>query len=33
MENKYIIHSRISEKKFREILNVFCLDIEAKKCG
>ena len=31
MKNKYIIHSRISEKKFREILKLFCLDIEAKK--
>jgi transposase len=33
MKNKYIIRSRISEKKFREILLVFCLDIEAKKCS
>jgi transposase len=31
MKNKYIIRSRISEKKFREILKLFCLDIEAKK--
>lgn len=31
MKNKYIICSRISEKKFREILKLFCLDIEAKK--
>jgi len=31
MKNKYIIRSRISEKKFRQILNFFCLDIEAKK--
>jgi transposase len=33
MENKYIYRSRISEHKFREILKVFCLDIEAKKCS
>jgi transposase len=32
MKNKYIIRSRISEKKFRELLHLFCLDIEAKKC-
>jgi len=31
MKNKYFIRSRISEKKFREILRLFCLDIEAKK--
>jgi transposase len=31
MLNKYIIRSRISEKKFREILKFFCLDLEAKK--
>lgn len=31
MKNKYIIRSRISEKKFREILRLFSLDIEAKK--
>ena len=31
MRNKYIIHSRISEKKFREILRLFCLNIEAKQ--
>ena len=31
MLNKYVIRSRISEKKFREILRFFCLDIEAKK--
>ena len=31
MKNKYIIRSRISEKKFREILKYFCLDIEAVK--
>ena len=31
MKNKYIIRSRISEKKFREILNYFAEDIEASK--
>ena len=31
MKNKYIIRSRISEKKFREILRLFSLDIEAKQ--
>jgi len=31
MKNKYIFRSRISEKKFREILKLFCIDIEAKK--
>ena len=31
MKNKYIIRSRISEKKFREILKYFCFDIEASK--
>jgi transposase len=31
MVNKYIIASKISEKKFREILHLFCLDIEATK--
>ena len=31
MKNKYIIRSRISEAKFREILKYFCLDIEASK--
>lgn len=31
MKNKYIYRSRISEKKFREILKLFCLDLEAKK--
>jgi transposase len=31
MKNKYIIRSRISEKKFREILRLFCIDIEAKQ--
>ncbi len=31
MKNKYIYRSRISEKKFREILDYFCLDIEATK--
>jgi len=31
MINKYILRSRISEKKFREILRLFCLNIEAKQ--
>ena len=31
MKNKYIYRSRISEKKFREIINYFCIDIEATK--
>ena len=31
MKNKYIIRSRISEKKFREILKYFCMDLEAVK--
>ena len=31
MKNKYIIRSRISEAKTREILKYFCIDIEAVK--
>ncbi|CZE48629.1 transposase [Campylobacter geochelonis] len=31
MKNKYIYRSLISEKKFREILKYFCLDLEAVK--
>ena len=31
MVNKYIFRSRISEKKFREIIRLFALDIEATK--
>ena len=31
MKNKYIVRSRISEKKFREILKYFAQDIEATK--
>ena len=31
MKNKYIIRSRISERKFRSILLYFCMDIEATK--
>ena len=31
MKNKYIKRSRISEAKFREILRLFCIDIEASK--
>ena len=28
MKNKYIIHARIREAKFRESFKYFCLDIE-----
>ena len=31
MNNKYFFRARISEEKFRMILRLFCLDIEAKK--
>ena len=31
MKNKYIYRSRISEKKFRQILKLFCVDLEASK--
>lgn len=31
MKNKYIVHFRILEKKFREILKYFKEDIEATK--
>ena len=31
MTNKYIFHSKISEKKFREIIRYFSHDIEASK--
>ena len=31
MKNKYIVRSRISEKKFREVLKYFVQDIEATK--
>jgi transposase len=31
MKNSYIIRSRISERKFREILRLFCLDLSAKQ--
>ena len=31
MKNKNIVHSRISEKKFREVLKYFTEDIEASK--
>ena len=31
LKNKYIVRSRISEKKFREILKYFAQDIEATK--
>ena len=31
MKNKYCKRSRISEKKFREIIKCFSLDLEAEK--
>ncbi len=31
MSNKYTIHSRISNKKFRQIVKYYSLDIEADK--
>ncbi len=31
MKNRYCKRSRISEKKFREIVKLFCLDLEATK--
>ena len=31
IKNKYIVRSRISEKKFREVLKYFAQDIEATK--
>ena len=31
MKNKYINHSKISEKKFREIIKLFCEDLDATK--
>jgi transposase len=31
MKNKYFTRSRISERKFREIIRYFALDIEANK--
>ena len=31
MKNRYIVRSRISEKKFREILKYFAEDIEVSK--
>jgi len=31
MKNKYIFHSRFSEQKFRQIVKLFCIDIEATK--
>lgn len=31
MQNKYVIRSRISEAKFREIVKLFCMDLEAGK--
>jgi transposase len=31
MNNKYFFRAKISDKKFRMVLRLFCLDIEAKK--
>jgi transposase len=31
MQNKYMYHSKISSRKFREILKYFCLEIDAEK--
>jgi hypothetical protein len=31
MSNKYYFHGRISDEILRAVLQVFCLDIEAKK--
>jgi transposase len=31
MKNRYIYHSKISSRKFREILRCFCLEIDAAK--
>ena len=31
MSNKYFFRGKISEEKFRRIVRLFCLDIEAKK--
>ena len=31
MKNKYIYYAKISEAKFRQILHLFCIDIEASK--
>ena len=31
MSNKYFFYAKISEEKFRTVLRLFCLDIEAKK--
>ena len=31
MKNKYVIRSKISQNKFREILRLFCEDLEASK--
>lgn len=30
-KNKYLFHSHISEKKFRQVVEYFCLDIDASK--
>lgn len=31
MKNKYLNHAHISEKKFKDILRLFCVDLEATK--
>ncbi len=31
MKNKYLAGAHLSERKFRKILRLFCLDLEAKK--
>ena len=31
MKNKYIKHTHISERKFKEIIKLFSLDLEATK--
>ncbi len=33
MSNKYFFRAKISEGKFRTVLRLFCLDMEAKKVG
>ena len=33
MNNKYFFRAKISEEKFRTVLRLFCLDIEAKKAA
>ena len=31
MQNKYLNHAHISESKFKEVLKLFCIGLEAKK--